>query len=309
MTSESDVVDAETLRSRLTDILENFDRKLEDGELREQVRTLVPAHDLLSDLGSSLVDGSSARRRILNYLKSYPRQVISREELMVVAGISEWARRVRELRVEHGWSIVTGNTAKEMAAEDEWPLEIDATEMRSGDYVLLSPERDEEAADRWQLANDIRNRDDLGMRDRLLRYFRENVGKPITGERLKYVADDKSTWARRIRELRTERGWPISTHYSGRPDLPPGVYVLEEDRQLPAHDRKIPESVRRSVLQRDNHKCQDCGWTHDDWNRSDPRHLEVHHLVHHAEGGANEPENLVTLCNVCHDVRHRTEGT
>ncbi|WP_323985578.1 HNH endonuclease [Klebsiella aerogenes] len=34
--------------------------------------------------------------------------------------------------------------------------------------------------------------------------------------------------------------------------------------------------------------------------------LELHHIEHHADGGENTLENLITLCNVCHDeVHHR----
>jgi 5-methylcytosine-specific restriction endonuclease McrA len=33
--------------------------------------------------------------------------------------------------------------------------------------------------------------------------------------------------------------------------------------------------------------------------------LELHHVKHHATGGDNSVENLITLCNVCHDVTHK----
>lgn len=305
MTSDSSTATSEKLRQDLIELLEDFESKLGDEDLRHQVRSLIPAHDMLGELGKSLVDVKiGARDRILEYLKRFPQQVIPGDEIKVVAGISEWARRVRELRKKFGWAIVTGMTAKEMAEEGEFPLEdVDVDELSPSDYILLSTEQDKEAAHRWNVANTIRNRSDWSMRKRLLEFLRENVGDRVSGEELSYVADG-STWARRIRELRNLEGWPITTHYSGRPDLPPGVYVLEKDEQLPAHDRKVSERVRRKVLQDDNYTCQDCGWEHDDWNPSDPRHLEVHHREHVAEGGSNDPENLVTLCNICHDERH-----
>ncbi|MSO82345.1 MAG: HNH endonuclease [Acidobacteria bacterium] len=83
--------------------------------------------------------------------------------------------------------------------------------------------------------------------------------------------------------------------------------MLESERQAHRHDRNIKDSDRRKVLQRDNHTCQQCGWSHIKWNRSDPRHLEVHHRKHYARGGTNEPGNVVTFCNVCHDEIHRLE--
>jgi hypothetical protein len=45
-------------------------------------------------------------------MKKYVGIVLAGDELMVVAGISEYARRVRELRVERGWRILTGMTLK-----------------------------------------------------------------------------------------------------------------------------------------------------------------------------------------------------
>ena len=130
------------------------------------------------------------------------------------------------------------------------------------------------------------------------------MGRPVTGEELRYVAKGATAWARRVRELRTEYGWPVVTKMHGRPDLPVGAYLIEADRQAPVHDRQIPDAVRRAVLRRDDYKCVECGWTRALWNPDDPRHLEAHHLEHHADGGENVEDNLITVCNICHDVIH-----
>jgi len=207
--------------------------------------------------------------------------------------------------VQFGWLIVSGITAKEMTEEGEFPLEnVDISKMKPSDYILVDTTQDRDAAHRWFLANDIR-KENLSVRDKILKYFLKNVGKQISGEELRYVAKDKSEWARRVRELRTEFGWPIVTKNTGRPDMEIGIYVLEADRQSPEHDRHIPDAVKRGVLRRDSYKCQSCGWTHGAWNRSDPRHLELHHVKPHVEGGENTEENLITLCTVCHDHIHR----
>jgi hypothetical protein len=175
--------------------------------------------------------------------------------------------------------------------------------LKPDQYILLSLDEDIEAAHRWHVANDIRKNKSLNSRDKIIQFMLRFVGKEITGEELFYVGNT-SEWGRHVRELRTEYGWPITTHFTGRPDISPGIYILESDRQAPEHDRKIPEAVMRAILAGDEYSCQDCGWTHKQWNPSDPRHLEAHHILGHARGGSNTADNLVTLCNICHDMRH-----
>lgn len=297
----------EVCRRNLEELIRNFQSHLQAGELRPKVLALVPIFHGLRDLGKALIPhalASAARDRILYYLCKYPRVVINGDELLVVSGIQEYARRLRELRVQQGWAIASGVTIKEMceAEVDEVPDELKV--MKPDDYILLRDTQDRDAAHRWHLANSIR-KERLAVRDKILKFMRANVGQGVTNEELRYVARDKTEWARRVRELRTELGWPIVTKTTGRPDLDIGVYVLQFDRQSPEHDRTIPDDVRRSVMRRDNYKCAKCGWSHSEWNPSDPRHLEIHHVKHHAKGGANAEENLLTLCTACHDAIHR----
>jgi len=295
------------VRRRVEELIRNFDADLESGELRSKVLALIPVFHALRDLGKALIPSrysSSARERILYYFRRYPRTVIRGDELLVISGIQEYARRIRELRVEFGWPIASGKTIIEMARDDQGPPELGT--IGPSDYVLLDEEQDRDAAHRWRVANAIR-KDAGSVRDKLLRFFRENVGRPVTNEELRYVAGDKSEWARRVRELRTEFGWPIATHTTGRPDLGVGVYVLQADRQSPEHDRLIPDDVRSEVLRRDGYACQECGWSHTEWNPSDPRHLELHHVIPHVVGGENSADNLRTLCTVCHDKVHRSQ--
>ena len=302
-------VDAEAVRRKIEGLIKNFETELRSGELRPKVLALIPIFQGLRDLGKSLIPAeyaSAARDRILYYFRKYPQTIINGDELLVISGIQEYARRVRELRVQFGWTIASGVTIKEMR-EDEYEEIPDAwKDMRPSQYVLLDTEEDRDAAHRWNVANTIR-RQTGSVRDKILKFLRENVGRGVTGEELRYVAGDKTEWARRVRELRTEFGWPVTTKSTGRPDLAVGIYVLEADRQSPEHDRNIPDDVRREVLRRDGYKCKQCGWSYDEWNPSDPRHLELHHIKHHAKGGPNVKENLKTLCTVCHDKVHKIE--
>jgi hypothetical protein len=312
MARRSKKSEPETLRKQLLALIADFEHKLLEDSLREQVLMLVPANHLLRDLGSSLLNEencNSARDRILAYLLKYPRAIIHGDELMVVAGISEYARRIRELRVQFGWAVLSGTTLREMIEQEELSLgEIQGTSLgclKTDVYVLMTTEQDREAALRWNEANVLR-RSKISTKDKILAYLRKNVGRPVTGEELRYLANDSKEWARRTRELRTEDGWPIATKNSGRPELDVGAYLLEEDKQAEVHDRKIPDPVRVSVLERDHHSCRNCHWSHSRKSLNDPRtFLELHHIEHHVDGGENTLANLITLCNVCHDEVHR----
>lgn len=282
-------------------------------DLRSQVLALIPVYQKLQDLGVGLMQspGSSARDRIIQYLCRYHHTLIDGNELMVVAGIGEWARRVRELRVEYGWSIYSGVTVKELA-QDSIPemrglreaLGIDPLQILPNQYVLMRQEADREAAYRWNQNNLIRKKKGSA-KDKILELLRLNVGHAVTSEELRYVSGEKSEWARRIRELRTEDGWPIVGKMQGREDLPNGSYLLEADKQSEPHDRRISDETRISVLTRDNFSCTVCHWKRTNINREDPRkRLELHHIINHKDKGVNTIDNLTTLCNVHHDEVH-----
>jgi len=227
---------AEHCQCELIDLLQNFDASCPD--LRQRVLALVPAWDLLADLGKSMIPheiARSGRARLLHYFQQYPKIVLSRKELAIVSAIDDWPRRVRELRKEFGWNIASGLAMREMLAEGEVEARAglaDYSGMTPDDYIMLSAEQDRDAAHRWRVANDIR-KGRGGAQVKILEFLLQNVGMPVNGEELRYVTKDKSEWARRTRELRTEEGWQIGTHWNGRPDLPPGMYVLESDRQIP----------------------------------------------------------------------------
>lgn len=69
-----------------------------------------------------------------------------------------------------------------------------------------------------------------------------------------------------------------------------------------------PYSLR--ILYRDNFTCQKCGEFHAFKNEFgvyvpiDDGQLNVHHIKRVADGGGDEPENLMTLCVKCHKEEH-----
>lgn len=142
---------------------------------------------------------------------------------------------------------------------------------------------------------------DISARARILSYLKENVGKTVTGKELAEVAGI-SEYARRIRELRHEcGGWHISTGMN-RAGLKPDEYFLEDLEQEPEYERMNAETWAR-VLERDNFTCQNCGWRKGDPQTNNRKFLEVHHCnIPVKERGLPIDENLITLCNVCHDA-------
>lgn len=56
----------------------------------------------------------------------------------------------------------------------------------------------------------------------------------------------------------------------------------------------IPGKVKREVRQRDGFGCVFCGYPL----------VRYHHIIHHADGGLDTSENLVSVCSNCHDEIH-----
>ena len=54
-----------------------------------------------------------ARSKLREYFLSHIGEVLDSDTLREVAGISEWARRIRELRDEEGFQILTHNDLSE----------------------------------------------------------------------------------------------------------------------------------------------------------------------------------------------------
>lgn len=155
----------------------------------------------------ALLGLGGAQKRLLRYLLRYVGQVVSGPELSGVAGIAEWPRRIRELRVEHGWPIESG---------------VQRPELRTDEYVLLRAEPDEELARKWQVASDIR-RSGGTIRDRILAYLKAVSPEAADREDLDYVAKT-GRWASAVDDL-TSEGWNIRSSDED-PKLAPDSYRL-----------------------------------------------------------------------------------
>lgn len=60
------------------------------------------------------------------------------------------------------------------------------------------------------------------------------------------------------------------------------------------------KDIRREILERDDFRCVFCG----SGGRFSDIILEIDHITPRSAGGGNEPENLRTLCQLCHLIRH-----
>src|SRR5713101_2177691 len=66
--------------------------------------------------------------------------------------------------------------------------------------------------------------------------------------------------------------------------------------------RLNPSSYRslwKKVLTRDGWQCQRCGCS---------SNLQVHHIIRRSSLGNDEEENLITLCESCHQAAHRRQS-
>jgi HNH endonuclease len=232
--------------------------------------------------------GEGGKAKILAYLKERVGDDVYGEELGAASGIHEWARRVRELRVEDGYEIV---------------------ELGQSTYRLESSEPNHQRAAQWQLANELRNRRGSA-RERIGMFFEANVGQVVARDQIDYVARI-AEGSRRTRELRDEFGWPIESNVDD-PTLQPGEYRLiskaKKDRRDPSQ-RLYPDDLRQRVFERDNYTCQVCGRNREKAEAAGDRrfYLEVHHKVAVADDLAKLPKselnklsNLATLCHSDH---------
>lgn len=232
--------------------------------------------------------GDGGKSKILSYLQARVGKSVHGEELAEASGIHEWARRVRELRVQDGYEI---------------------TEVGSSTYRLEASQPNLLRAEIWKTANVIRRQPGSGL-ERIAALLDANVGKVVDREQIDYVGRIAEA-SRRVRELRDEHGWPIDSHVDD-PTLGPGEYRLTssdpDDRRDPLQ-RLYPEGLRQKVFERDGYTCQVCGRDRAKAEAAgDTRfYLEVHHKVAVADELAampnserNDIENLITLCHRDH---------
>ncbi len=136
----------------------------------------------------------------------------------------------------------------------------------------------------------------------LKEYLAAHVGQIVTKDELQAAAKGRTEWARRVRELRTDEGWPIESHNDAA-DLKPGEYRLTKAPPLPGmytFGRRISQRQRSRILDRNGYTCQSCGAAAGDYDEyGRPVRLHIGHLEHHIHGGPEDDSNLKAVCASC----------
>jgi len=144
----------------------------------------------------------------------------------------------------------------------------------------------------------------VSARDRIRKYFEENVRKVVKTADIRRVAGI-SEYARRIRELRNQEGMRIKSHRDLH-YLKPGEYILETLERSPQFGEKVSAQLRTQILERNGYTCQVCGAGSGDTDPVNPNRkirLHIDHIVPISRGGTSDPDNLRVLCSACNQGR------
>ena len=131
-----------------------------------------------------------------------------------------------------------------------------------------------------------------------------HIGEVVTSQDLQAAAGSEVTeWARRLRELRSDDGWPIRSNNDDS-TLRPGEYRLDSlpPEQAYTFTRLISARVRAQILERNGYTCQMCGAGAGDVDELNPtRTVRIHvgHIQDKSHGGTDALTNLRALCSNC----------
>ncbi|MGQ0589131.1 MAG: hypothetical protein ACT4N8_06310 [Sphingosinicella sp.] len=240
----SKIGNPEAARRKLIDLLERLPERLESGTVGEQVGGLVEVNLCLRELGAGIGaslapdDGDSGLARLLAYLRHQVGRIVHTEELMIVAGIGDYPRRIRELRTDHGWPIISGMAVRDMRAENPSRAAIAAlhlSDMAPEEYLLIEDCRDADAVRRWSSAAAIKEKGEAP-KDALASYLGLSPDRRITAEELRFVAGNKKQWPGLVRQLRDE-GMEIRSRAFGHLELPPGIFVYSRSGSASGRNR------------------------------------------------------------------------
>lgn len=151
-------------------------------------------------------------------------------------------------------------------------------------------------------------------KDRIKAFFRANVGQVVTAAQLQEAARPVSEWARRVRELRDDEGWPIITNNDSAV-LKPGEYLLTgepPERSNAFFQRSgLSQRLRAEVLIRDGYTCRMCGAGAGEIDPETGRKVRLHikRVSDEIPADADGRSNFGTLCSTCNQGRKDVVNT
>ena len=152
----------------------------------------------------------------------------------------------------------------------------------------------------------------VSAKEKIRQFLRANIGMVVTKDQIRDAAGDITEWARRVRELREDEGWPIITNNDSA-TLKPGQYMLvapPPDTLPPIVSKSISAKLRAQVLDRNGFTCQMCGLTPGDTDPTTGRKVRLHlgHIKDKSLGGKEELSNLRALCSSCNQGAKNLTG-
>ncbi len=140
------------------------------------------------------------------------------------------------------------------------------------------------------------------VKEQLGQFFLEHKGEVVNAQQLQEVASGRTEWARRVRELRSDYGWPIQTQNDAS-DLKQGEYRLTGDPPAPGtydFSPRVSQTQRFRILERNGFTCQACGAGAGEMDSEGrPVRLHVDHHEAYSHGGSISDSNLRVLCSAC----------
>jgi 5-methylcytosine-specific restriction endonuclease McrA len=152
-----------------------------------------------------------------------------------------------------------------------------------------------------------------GSKERIRKFLLAHIGEVVTSIQIRdAVGTDVSEWARRVRELREQEGWPIITNNDSA-KLKPGQYLLTEKPPKKTGvtiAQGISAKLRAEVLDRNGFTCQMCGLTPGEIDPATGRKVRLHvgHIKDKSLGGKDELANLRALCSTCNQGAKNITG-
>lgn len=103
---------------------EQVDRENWENHLDDYMESMEDLNNYQPDLYAEIFQETSGKGRIREYLRDKVGEPVRSERLAQISGISEYARRVRELRNEEGFVIDSTRTRSELGQNDYFVVEI-----------------------------------------------------------------------------------------------------------------------------------------------------------------------------------------